>query len=100
MRKHLAASTGRHRGNPFNGDFALRAPAAAGKFLYVGEEKLYVRGVTYGTFRPDEQGREFATPTASPATSRRWRRTGSTPFGTYTVPPRWLLDVAPSTGCA
>ena len=32
---------------------------AAGKFLYVGDEKLYVRGVTYGTFRPDEQGREF-----------------------------------------
>src|SRR6266446_5035269 len=30
-----------------------------GKFFFVGDEKLYVRGVTYGTFRPNEQGEEF-----------------------------------------
>ena len=28
-------------------------PRAEGKFIFVGEEKLYVRGVSYGAFRPD-----------------------------------------------
>jgi hypothetical protein len=27
-------------------------PRARGKFVFLGDEKLYVRGVTYGTFRP------------------------------------------------
>ena len=32
-----------------------RRPEVRGKFIFVGEEKLYVRGVTYGTFRPDRE---------------------------------------------
>src|SRR5687768_9814077 len=34
-------------------------PVARGKFIYIGSEKLWVRGVTYGAFRPDEQQREY-----------------------------------------
>ena len=34
-------------------------PSVRGKFLFVCNEKFYVRGVTYGTFRPDETGNEF-----------------------------------------
>lgn len=34
----------------------------AGKFIYAGDEKLYVRGVTYGTFRPGPDGREQHDP--------------------------------------
>jgi GT2 family glycosyltransferase len=34
-------------------------PRVCGKFLFVGHEKLYVRGVTYGAFRPDASGREY-----------------------------------------
>ena len=34
----------------------------AGKFLWVGQEKLYVRGVTYGTFRPGMDGSAFPSP--------------------------------------
>src|ERR1041385_3309863 len=37
-------------------------PEAAGKFFRVGHDKLRVRGVTYGTFRPDARGGEFPTP--------------------------------------
>src|SRR5947207_15051424 len=33
-------------------------PRVHGKFLFVGDEKLYVRGVTYGTFRSDADGNE------------------------------------------
>jgi hypothetical protein len=38
---------------------ALTRPRARGKFLYAGDEKLYLRGVTYGTFRPREDGHQF-----------------------------------------
>ena len=31
-------------------------PNVIGKFLFVGDEKFWVRGVTYGTFSPDEAG--------------------------------------------
>lgn len=31
----------------------------AGKFLRLGEEKLFVTGVTYGAFEPDADGREY-----------------------------------------
>ena len=42
-------------------------PSAPGKFLYAGDDKLWVRGVTYGTFRPSADGALFP----SPATVRR-----------------------------
>src|SRR5712692_2078808 len=42
-------------------DPSLR-PAARGKFLFVGDEKFHVRGVTYGTFRPQADGAEFPPP--------------------------------------
>src|SRR5205085_10490639 len=35
-------------------------PRVRGKFLFVGDEKLYVRGVTYGAFRPDAAGNEYS----------------------------------------
>ena len=30
-----------------------------GKFLFSGERKLWVKGVSYGTFEPDANGNEF-----------------------------------------
>src|SRR5207302_9965682 len=37
-------------------------PRVEGKFIFAGDEKLYVRGVTYGTFRPDATGQQFPSP--------------------------------------
>ena len=37
----------------------MSRPHVRGKFLYAGEEKLTVRGATYGAFRPDENGDEY-----------------------------------------
>ena len=34
-------------------------PRVQGKFIVVGEEKLWVKGVTYGTFRPDDTGLQY-----------------------------------------
>ncbi|HYI07983.1 MAG TPA: glycosyltransferase [Thermoanaerobaculia bacterium] len=73
-------------------------PRVAGKFLFAGEEKLFVRGVTYGTFGAEAGGsayldcetveRDFAAMAAS----------GINAVRTYTVPPRWLFDCAARHG--
>jgi GT2 family glycosyltransferase len=62
----------------------------------VGNEKLYVRGVTYGTFRPGASGdydaerveHDFAL----------MARNGINAVRTYSVPPRFLLDLAQEHG--
>ena len=36
-----------------------RRPVVSGKWIAVGGETFWVRGVTYGTFRPDDTGNEF-----------------------------------------
>ena len=45
-------------------------PRTAGKFLFSGEEKLWVRGVTYGTFAADAQTRFIDR--LEPQTTSRW----------------------------
>src|SRR5439155_24573950 len=40
----------------------LVRPRARGKFIFAGDEKLYVRGVSYGAFRPDASGHEYGDP--------------------------------------
>ncbi len=70
-----------------------------GKFLFVGTEKLYVRGVTYGAFAPDARGneyhdlatveRDFADMAAHGINAVRIP---------HTMPPRPLLDVAARHG--
>jgi len=41
---------------------ALRSRTSIdGKFLSAGGKTFFVRGVTYGAFRPDESGREYTT---------------------------------------
>ena len=71
----------------------MERPVACGKFLYVNGEKLYVRGVTYGTFRPDEHGIEYDR-SAVEADFARMALSGINAVRVYTVPPRWLLDTA------
>jgi O-antigen biosynthesis protein len=76
-----------------------RGPRAEvrGKFLYAGGEKLYVRGVTYGAFRPSANGEEFS-PAAAAEDFARMAASGINAVRTYTVPPRWLLDLAGEHG--
>ena len=48
-----------------NGNFFTSAtdrPQVKGKFLYKGNQKLWIRGVTYGTFRPNSEGDLFPNP--------------------------------------
>ncbi|MBI2881604.1 MAG: glycosyltransferase [Candidatus Tectomicrobia bacterium] len=69
-------------------------PVAKGKFLFVGDKKLYVRGVTYGPFRPDEDGNEYRSLEAVERDFALMRANYINALRTYTVPPRWLLDAA------
>src|SRR5207247_7196949 len=74
-------------------------PRVGGKFLFVGTEKFYVRGVTYGAFAPDARGneyhdlatvaRDFADMAAHGINAVRIP---------HTMPPRPLLDAADGHG--
>ncbi|MHB8574692.1 MAG: glycosyltransferase [Dehalococcoidia bacterium] len=69
-----------------------------GKFIFVGDEKLYVRGVTYGTFAPDAAGNEYHDPRQVTRDFAQMAVNGINAVRTYTVPPRWLLDCAHAHG--
>ncbi|MBI3802222.1 MAG: glycosyltransferase [Nitrospirae bacterium] len=76
----------------------LQRPTVRGKFLYVGEEKWYLRGVTYGTFRPRGPHQEEYSPDQVEADFDLMAKNGINSVRTYTVPPRWLLDAAQRHG--
>ena len=76
------------------GVFTTR-PAARGKYLYDGSTKLWVRGVTYGAFRPDEEGREYQDVAAIECDFIRMAAAGFNAVRIpHTMPPRHLLDCA------
>jgi GT2 family glycosyltransferase len=73
-------------------------PSVKGKFIFVGDEKLYVRGVTYGPFHPTKDGSEYHCPEAVKRDFAVMAENGINAVRTYTVPPRWLLDTAQRHG--
>jgi GT2 family glycosyltransferase len=78
---------------------AAGRPSARGKFLFVGDEKLYVRGVTYGAFEPDAEGNEYHD---LAKVDRDFAQMAASGINTvripHTTPPRALLDVAQRHG--
>src|SRR5919106_1757013 len=72
----------------------LARPEVRGKFLFAGGEKLLVRGVTYGTFRPGNDGVPYPAPVRVDADFAAMRKAGLNAVRTYTVPPEWMLDAA------
>ena len=72
----------------------VQRPTVRGKFLYAGGQKLLVRGVTYGTFRPDEHGSQFPDRQVVELDFAQMAANGLNAVRAYTVPPRWLLDAA------
>jgi O-antigen biosynthesis protein len=73
-------------------------PQVRGKFLYAGSEKLYVRGVTYGTFREADDSGQFPSRKVVRRDFASMRANGINAVRTYTVPPAWLLDEAAERG--
>jgi beta-galactosidase/beta-glucuronidase len=73
-------------------------PTAPGKFLYAGDAKLWVRGVTYGTFRPTAGGLLYPPPVMVRRDFAQIAAAGFNALRTYTAPPMWLLDLAADQG--
>jgi len=65
-----------------------------GKFFRVGERKFYAKGVAYGPFAPNAQGQPFPAPEQTGRDFAQIRELGANLIRVYTVPPRWLLDLA------
>lgn len=69
-----------------------------GKFFFVGDQRLHVKGVTYGPFKPDAQGCPYGDREGVERDFDRMVAMGVNTIRTYTVPPRWLLDAAADRG--
>lgn len=72
---------------------------AAGKFLSRGNAKFWVKGVTYGAFRPDEDGNEYHDLALIESDFAQMVAHGmNTVRIPHTMPPRSLLDAASRHG--
>ena len=56
--------------------------------------KFYIKGVTYGTFRPDARGHQFPDANTVESDFALMAASGFNAVRTYTPPPLWLLDAA------
>src|SRR5213593_1793268 len=74
-------------------------PEVRGKFIFIGDDKFFVRGVTYGAFRPDADGREYHDAAIIESDFAQMAACGiNTVRIPHTMPPRALLDIAARHG--
>lgn len=73
-------------------------PSARGKFLYAGGAKFFVKGVTYGTFRPGPDGVDYPAKSVVEDDFVSMKAAGFNAIRTYTMPPAWVLDSAMAQG--
>ena len=73
-------------------------PEVRGKFIFAGGKKFFIRGVTYGPFTPTADGCLYHDRETVSADFAEIALLGANAVRTYTVPPRWLLDVAAEHG--
>ena len=73
-------------------------PRVVGKSFYVGDERVNLRGVSYGTFRARADGAQFPETATVEADLASMASSGVNVLRTYTVPPWWLLDAASRQG--
>jgi len=69
-------------------------PTVRGKFLFLGGEKFWVRGISYGTFYMDENRQERLVPDTVEKDFSEMAARGFNVVRVYTAPPPWLLDTA------
>lgn len=86
-------SQAEHQAAPFI-QTDMQRPRVRGKFLFVGDEKFWIRGVTYGTFKPDHSGVQFPPPDVVERDFRAIADAGLNAICVYTPPPLWLMHTA------
>jgi O-antigen biosynthesis protein len=77
------------------GSTALRVQ---GKFFFAGEDKFFIKGVTYGPFAPGSHGAQFPERETVIRDFRMMAEMGANTLRVFTVPPLWLLDLAAAAG--
>ena len=80
-------------------DVHLGRPRVCGKFLCAGSSKLWVRGATYGAFRPGEHGLEYQDVETIERDFAQMAQAGFNAVRiAHSMPPRHLLDIAAHHG--
>src|SRR6266567_8146940 len=70
----------------------------AANFFLEGDRKFFVKGVTYGPFRPDKEGHYLGTPAQAARDLAQMREIGLNVVRIYHAPPRWFLDACAAAG--
>jgi glycosyltransferase involved in cell wall biosynthesis len=65
---------------------------AVSKFFFAGKTKFFLKGVTYGPFRPDASGNYLGTPEQTARDLEQIRELGLNVVRLYHSPSRWFLD--------
>jgi glycosyltransferase involved in cell wall biosynthesis len=68
------------------------------KFLFEGDQKFFVKGVTYGPFKPDAHGHYLGKPDQVDVDLALMLEGGLNLVRVYHAPPRWFLDRCASAG--
>src|SRR5262245_33328996 len=71
---------------------------AKGRFLFTGDRKFFVRGVTYGPFGREGSGDEYHDRASVHRDFAQMASLGVNAVRTYTIPPIWVLDMAMKHG--
>ncbi len=90
----LAAPTAPENTPPLSSTAPLEPIRVRAKFLFEGDRKWFVKGVTYGPFAPDAEGHFVGTPEKARRDFALMQELGVNLLRIYHVPPRWFLDVA------
>src|ERR1700758_1849230 len=68
------------------------------KFFFDGDKKFFVKGVTYGPFKPDAEGNYLGRPEQVDSDLVLMGQTGLNVVRIYHAPPRWFLDRCAAAG--
>ncbi len=71
---------------------------AVAKFFFEGDRKFFVKGVTYGPFKPDADGSYLGRPEQVDVDLALMREVGLNLVRIYHAPPRWFLDRCANAG--
>jgi hypothetical protein len=68
------------------------------KFFFEGSQKFFLKGVTYGTFKPDADMYYVGPPEKAARDLALMRQVGFNAVRIYHAPPKWFLDLAKENG--
>src|SRR5579864_1178621 len=71
---------------------------AASKFFFEGDRKFFIKGVTYGPFKPDANGDYLGRPEQVDADLRLMGEIGLNVVRIYHPPPEWFLEKCAAFG--